>query len=88
MAEDKKEQLIGKITHYFGKIEVGIIELTKPLVVGDTIHIKGGTTDFEQKVDSIQIEHENVEKAKKGDAIGLKVKEKVREGDEVYKVLE
>ena len=95
MAEEKKaaknepkEQLVGKITHYFGKIEVGIIELSKPLKVGDTIHVKGGTTDFEQGVDSIQIEHEQVEKAKKGDVIGLKVKEKVREEDEVYKMLE
>lgn len=85
---DKKEQLIGKITHYFGKIGVGIIELTKELKVGDTIHIVGGTTDFDQKVDSMQIEHENIEKAKKGDVIGLKVKEKVREENEVYKVLE
>lgn len=88
MAEEKKEEIIGKITHYFGKIEVGIVELTKELNVGDTIHVKGSTTDFEQKVDSIQIEHENIEKAKKGDVIGLKVKEKVREGDEVYKVIE
>jgi len=87
MAE-KKEELVGKITHYFGKIEVGIVELKKALKVGDDIHIKGGTTDFEQKVDSIQIEHENVEKAKKGDAIGLKVKDKIREGDEVYKILD
>lgn len=88
MAEEKKEELIGKITHYFGKIEVGIIELSKGLSAGDTIHIKGSTSDFEQPVDSIQIEHESIEKAKKGDVIGLKVKEKVREGDEVYRVIE
>ena len=95
MAEEKKaakseakEELVGKITHYFGKIEVGIIELGKKLNVGDTIHVKGGTTDFEQEVKSIQIEHEQIEKAKKGDVIGLEIKEKVREGDEVYKVLE
>lgn len=86
MAEEKKEQLVGKITHCFGKIEVGIVELSKELNVGDTIHVKGSSTDFEQKVDSIQIEHEQVDKAKKGDVVGLKVKEKVREGDEVYKV--
>ena len=87
--EEKKEELIGKITHYFGKIEVGILEITKgKLAVGDTIHIKGGSTDFEQTVDSMQIEHEQVEKAKKGDVIGLKVKDKVREEDEVYKVIE
>ena len=84
----RREELVGKITHYFGKIEVGIIELGKKLNVGDTIHIKGGTTDFEQEIKSMQIEHEQIEKAKKGDVIGLKVKEKVREEDEVYKVLE
>lgn len=84
-----QEELIGKITHYFGKIEVGIVEITKGgLATGDTIHIKGSSTDFEQPVESIQIEHEQVEKAKKGDAIGLKVKDKVREGDEVYKIVE
>lgn len=88
MAKEKKEELIGKITHYFGKIEVGIIELSKPLSVGDTLHIKGSATDFEQKVESMQIEHENIEKAKKGDVIGLKVDDKIKEGDEVYKVLE
>lgn len=86
--KEKKEELIGKITHYFGKIEVGIIELSKPLAVGDTIHIKGGETDFEQEVKSMQIEHKDIEKAKKGDVIGLKVEDKVREGNEVYKVFE
>ena len=87
--EEKKEELIGKITHYFGKIEVGILEITKgKLAVGDKVHIKGASTDFEQPVDSIQIEHEQVEKAKKGDVIGLKVKDKVREEDEVYKIVE
>ncbi len=58
------------------------------MAVGDKVHIKGASTDFEQPVDSIQIEHEQVEKAKKGDVIGLKVKDKVREEDEVYKVIE
>ena len=88
MVEEKKEELVGKITHYFGKIGVAIIEASKEIKVGDTIHIKGSTSDFEQSVDSMQVEHENVEKAKKGDVIGLKVKDKVREGDEVYKVSE
>jgi putative protease len=89
MAEKKKEELVGKITHYFGKIEVGIVEITKGgLAVGDKIHLKGATTDFEQGIKSMQIEHEQVDKAKKGDVIGLKVKDKVREGDEVYKVVE
>lgn len=81
-----EEKLIGKITHYFNKIGVAIIELIDDLAVGDTIHIKGHTSDFEQPVESMQIEHENVEKAGKGDAIGLKSTEVVREGDEVFRV--
>jgi len=82
-----KEKLIGKITHYFDKISVAIIELSGVLKVGDRVHVKGNSTDFEQDISSIQIEHENVEKAKKGDAIGAKVDEKVKEGDEVYLVV-
>lgn len=79
-----KEKLIGKITHYFDKISVAIVELSGVLKVGDKVHIKGHSTDFEQDISSIQIEHENIKKAKKGDAIGIKVDEKVRESDEVY----
>ncbi len=79
-----KEKLIGKIVHYFDKISVAIIELSSVLKVGDRVHIKGHSTDFEQDISSIQIEHEDMKKAKKGDAIGVKVDEKVREGDEVY----
>jgi len=78
-----KEKLIGKITHYFDKISVAIIELSGVLKVGERVHIKGSSTDFEQDISSIQIEHEDMKKAKKGDAIGVKVDEKVREGDEV-----
>ncbi len=81
-----KEKLVGKITHYFKKIQVAIIELTANLKMGDEIHIKGHVSDFTQIVDSMQIEHKNVKKAGKGDAIGLKVSELVREGDKVYKV--
>ena len=88
--EEKKEEFlgkeIGKATHFFSKISVGVIELSKTLKVGDKIRIKGATTDFEQKIDSMQIEHEKVEKAKAGQSIGLKVKEPVREHDTVYKV--
>lgn len=81
-----EEKEIGKITHYFSKIGVGIIELKDTLKAGETIHIKGATTDFEQKVESMQIEHEDTKEAKKGDVIGLKIDQKVREGDVVYKV--
>lgn len=85
----KEESLgkeIGKATHYFTKISVGVVELSGALKVGDKIRIKGATTDFEQDIDSMQIEHKNVEKAKKGESIGLKVAEPVRENDKVYKI--
>ena len=84
MAEEGK--LIGKITHYFGNIGVAVIELTDSLKIGDTIRIVGGETDFEQVVDSMEVDHKKVEKAKKGDGIGLKVSQKVREGYKVYKI--
>jgi putative protease len=76
---------VGCITHFFSKINVAIVELKAPLNVGDTITIKGPTTDFEQNVDSMQIEHENVQKAQAGQSIGLKVEQRVRETDVVYK---
>jgi len=82
-----EEKLIGKITHYFGKIQVAIVELTDAIKTGDKIHIKGHSTDFEQEVASIQIDHVNVEAAKKRDAVGIKVDQKVKEGDEVYLIL-
>ena len=78
---------VGKITHFFSKISVAVIELKKPLQVGDTIAIKGPTTDFEQPVDSMQIEHKDVQKAEAGQSIGLKVAQRVRETDIVYKKL-
>lgn len=81
-----EETLVGKVTHYYSKLGVAIVELSGALAVGDRVHIKGHSTDFEQAVESMQVEHENVETAKKGDGVGLKVSEKVREGDEVYKV--
>jgi len=83
-----QEKEIGKITHYFGKISVGIIELTDSLKVGDNIHIKGVHTDFTQKVESMQIEHQNVEEAKAGDFVGIKVIEKIHPKDKVYKIIE
>lgn len=82
MAE--KEKKIGVVAHYFGKIGVAAIKMKSAMNVGDTIHIKGHTTDFEQVVESIQIEHLSVPKVKKGDDIGIKVKDHVREGDEVF----
>lgn len=82
-----EEIQIGKITHYFGHLGVATIDLTGELKVGDTIHIKGHTSDFTQNVESIQIEHANVSVAKAGDKIGIKTKEHAREHDVVYKVV-
>lgn len=79
-------KLIGKISHYFGKIGVAVIELSGALKVGDTIRIVGGETDFNQTVESMEIEHEKIQEAKKGDSAGTKVDQKVREGYKVYKV--
>ena len=87
--EVSMEEEIGKVTHYFSKINVGVLELTKgELRVGDTIHLKGHTTDFYQKVESMQIEHQPVELAKAGDSLGIKVEGPVREHDLVFKVTE
>jgi len=81
MAESK----IGEVTHYFDKIGVAIVKLSAPLKVGESIKVKGATTDFEQVVESMQVDHKEVESAKSGDELGVKVSEKAREGDEVLK---
>jgi putative protease len=81
------EKEIGKITHFYGHISVGIIELSDNLKIGESIHIKGHTSDFTQNVDSIQIEHAAVPEAKLGDVIGIKVSQKVHPGDKVFKVI-
>jgi len=80
------EKKIGEVTHYYGKIGVGIVKLSASIKVGDMLHFVGHSTDFTQLVDSIQIEHKPVQDAKKGDDIGLKVVQKVHEGDEVFLV--
>jgi putative protease len=81
------EVKIGQVSHYFGKIQVAAIELTDgELSVGDTIHIKGHTSDFIQTVDSMQIDNADVTVAVKGSSIGIRVTEHARVGDTVYKV--
>jgi len=87
MSERKLEE-VGEVTHYFSRIGVAVVELKAPLSVGDRILVQGSTTDFEQTVDSMQIEHKNVQKAAKGQSIGLKMRERVRERDRVFRVLE
>ena len=82
----KAGKIIGKINHYFANIGVAVINLAAPLKVGDKIRVVGGQeTDFEQKVESIQIDHAQVKSAKKGASVGIKVNEKVHEGYKVYK---
>jgi len=78
---------IGHIAHFFSKINVAVVELTAPLAVGDRILVKGPTTDFEQAVESMQIEHANIQKAEAGQSIGLKMAEHAKERDIVYKKL-
>jgi len=80
------EKAIGKVTDFFSRPVVAGIELTATLKLGDKIHIKGHTTDMELTVDSMQINNVDVKQAKTGDAIGVKVSERVRRGDIVYKV--
>jgi translation elongation factor EF-1alpha len=83
-----EEQEVGKVVDYFAKVGVAGIAITGQLSVGDTIHIKGHTTDLQQTVDSMQIEHEMVQEVKPGDSVGIKVKDRCRAHDVVYKVVE
>jgi len=85
--EEGKVIEVGRVTHFFNKISVAVVELKAPLAVGDRIMIKGPSTDFEQVVDSMQIEHKNVTRAEAGQMVGLKVNQRVREKDIVYKKL-
>ena len=81
-----EEEEVGRVMDYFAKISVAGIDLTAKLRVGDTIRIKGHTTDLEQSVDSMQIDRDNVEEAGAGDKIGIKVSDRCRGGDHVYRV--
>ena len=82
MANEK----VGTVTHYYTNIGVGIVKLTKTLKIGDAVKFEGTTTNFEQPIAEMQYDHKSVEEAKSGEEIGIKVDEKVREGDEVYLV--
>ncbi len=88
LSEEERELAeVGRVSHYFSRINVAVIELKAPLAVGDRVLIKGLTTDLEQVVESMQIEHKDVQKAKAGQSIGLKVNDRVRENDTVYKII-
>ena len=78
---------IGKVTHYYDKISVAVVELDSDLAVGDLIKfVRGGEEIFQQKVESIQVEHKKLTSASKGDVIGLKVDKGLKEGADIYKV--
>jgi putative protease len=84
----KSLEKVGEVIHYFTKISVAVVDVSAPIKVGDQIAIKGMTTNFEQTVGSMQIEGENIEEANAGDDIGLKVADRVRKGDVVYRLVE
>lgn len=83
MAEEKE---IGKITHYFDKISVGVINLSSSLKVGQTIRVKGVNEDFEQEIESMQLDHKDVKTAKKGDLVAIKVNNPVHKNDKILSV--
>lgn len=83
-----EEKLIGFVSNYFSKISVAAVEITDGILsVRDTLHFLGHTTNFESPVQSMQINHQSVTEAKQGDSVGIKVPERVREGDKVYKIV-
>jgi acyl-CoA hydrolase len=77
---------IGKVTHYFDHISVAVLALTKPIKVGDTVHILGHSTDFKQEVTSLQIEHKAITSAKSGDEVAMKVIQVVHPGDKIFQI--
>lgn len=81
-----EKKLVGEVEHYFTNIGVAVIKLAAVLKKGDRISIEGATTNLQQAVDSMQVEHKKIDAAKKGQSIGMRVKDRVREGDKVYKV--
>lgn len=90
MVELSERQLreVGVVSHFFSKINVAVVDLSEKLSVGDRVLIRGMTTNIEQNVESMQIDRENIQSAEAGKSVGLKVDDRVREGDTVYKILE
>jgi putative protease len=86
MSERKVKQ-VGEVTHFFSKISVAVAELADTLSVGDRILFSGATTNFEQTVVSMQIEHANITTAQGGQSVGMKVEQRVREEDKIYKIM-
>ncbi len=85
MADKEKE--IGEVTHYYSHLEVAIVKFNRKVKVGEAVHLKGATTDFVLTIGSIQFDHKDIEEAKPGQEVGIKVSEKVRQGDKVFEVV-
>jgi len=90
MSEEQTEENfgeeVGEITHYFTNVQVAVVKLSGTLKKGDNIRVKGATSDFTQKADSMQIDRKDIEEANSGQEIGMKVKEHARQGDKVYRI--
>ena len=86
MAEPQMEE-VGRVSRFFAHPSVAIVEVSKPLKIGDAVYVKGHTTDFQQTVESMQVDHQPVQEARPGDSVGLKVKDRCREHDMVYKLV-
>ena len=83
-----KEELVGKVTHYFPKVRAGVVKLNKPLNLGESVHIKGHTTDFIQKINSLQINNAPVKRGVKGKEVGFGSRKRVRKHDKIYRIKE
>jgi putative protease len=77
---------VGEVIHFYGKISVGVLRCTKPLKVGDKVHFLGRHTDFEQEIASMQVEHQAVDDVASGEEVAVKVKQRVRRGDKIYRL--
>ena len=86
MAEPQMEE-VGRVSGFFAHPSVAIVDLSKPLKIGETVYVKGHTTDFQQTVESMQVDHQPVQEARPGDSVGLKVKDRCRQHDAVYKLV-
>lgn len=84
---NSKEE-VGRVTHYFDRVGVAVVELSGTLRKGDQISIEGATTNFTQRVESMQVEHEPIEEGRPGESIGLKTAERARKGDVVYRLMD
>ncbi|MBI3088676.1 MAG: hypothetical protein HYY99_00205 [Candidatus Colwellbacteria bacterium] len=82
-----EEKQIGEVTHYYSHLGVAIVKFDRAVKVGETVRFKGHTTDFTETINSIQFDHNDVPEAKKGQEVGIKVSEKVRDGDQVLEVV-